>query len=128
MTTRTKFEIEIILYRAYPMCRPYIADKVYTLPSRAQVWDELISSYIEDYKYQAEICDCDDYALFCHAWIRQRQYKEKWTHPLAFGEAWSAKHACNITILDDETVWIAEPQNDALRPASDFPGITFVRM
>lgn len=120
-------ELRKMIWDTWPGCSVHIPDKEYELPTRHRIWDELISSYFEDYKYQAETLDCDDYALLLHAWIRQQQYKEQWEKPLAFGEAWSRTHALNIVVLDDKSVWLVEPQTDALI-APDEHDIIFVRL
>jgi hypothetical protein len=119
--------IHEILHKQYPAALLKIADKRYHRPNREYLWKELVSSYMEDYKYLAEITDCDDFTLFLHAWIRQQQYKEKWDKPLAFGEAWSAQHALNIAVLDTNEVVLVEPQNDYILSA-DAHDIVFVRM
>jgi hypothetical protein len=62
-----------------------------------------------------------------HAWIRQRQYKEKWENPLAFGEAWSRTHALNLVVLDDKDAWLAELQPGDLVVPDDHD-IVFVRL
>ena len=116
-----------ILKKQYPHAVIKVPDKDYKKPSREFLWNELISSYIEDYEYLINTTDCDDFALFLHAWIRQQQYKEQWPQPLAFGEAWSNEHALNISVLDDDSVVLIEPQNDYIRPATDYD-INFVRM
>ena len=119
--------IHEILHKQYPSALLKIADHDYEKPSRSRLWDELVGSYMEDYKYLINLCDCDDFALFLHAWIRQMQYKEKWPKPLAFGEAWSVNHALNISVLDTDEVVLIEPQNDYIRAATDYD-IVFIRM
>lgn len=116
-----------LLHAAYPNAEIHVADKDYECPTEERLWDELVTSYFEDYEYLKETLDCDDYALLLHAWIRQKQYKEKWGKPLAFGEAWSKTHAVNIAILNTGKVVLIEPQNDRVLDASTY-GINFVRM
>lgn len=127
MNEHIQLEVKGLLWQAYPDVELHIPDRKYFFPSEYKIWDELISSYMEDYKYLSGICDCDDFALFLHAWIRQQQYKEKWPLPMAFGEAWSSTHALNIVILEDSTVHLIEPQNDKLLPADAYD-INFIRM
>ena len=116
-----------ILHAQYPNACIKIPDKDYNKPTRAFLWDELVSSYMEDYQYLINATDCDDFALFLHAWIRQRQYREKWRQPLAFGEAWSSKHAFNISILNTNEVVLIEPQNDNILPPDTYD-VKFIRM
>ena len=123
----TNRELRIILRSVWPDADIRIPDRSYILPTRHRIWDELVSSFFEDYSYQAEILDCDDYALLLHAWIRQQQYREQWPNPLAFGEVWSKTHALNIVVLDDKTVHLVEPQTDAFI-TPDAHDIVFVRM
>ena len=122
-----KLEIQIRLKEQWPNACIHIPDKEYTLPSEYKIWNELVSSYFEDYEYLNSIMDCDDYSLLLHAWIRQQQYKNKWEKPLAFGEVWSRTHALNFVILDDKTIKLVEPQNDKLLNPDTYD-IVFVRM
>jgi hypothetical protein len=125
--TKNIQSIRIALEKVYPWASLRIPDKEYEFPTRERLWYELITSYIDDYGYLAEITDCGDFSLFLHAWIRQQQYKAKWKKPLAFGEAWSKKHAVNIAILATEEVVLIEPQTDHLLPADTYD-IIFIRM
>jgi hypothetical protein len=122
-----KLEIHLLLKRQWPNACVHIPDKDYFLPSEYKIWDEIVSSYFEDYKYQSQIMDCDDYSLLLHAWIRQQQYRQQWSQPLAFGEVWSKTHALNFVILDDKTIKLIEPQNDKLLNPNTYD-INFVRM
>lgn len=119
--------IHEILHKQYPSAIIKIPDKNYHKATHNELWNELISSYFEDYKYIKETLDCDDYALLLHAWIRQQQYKNHWKKPLAFGEAWSTKHAVNIAVLENSKIVLIEPQTDALLPADAYD-IVFIRM
>lgn len=93
-------------------------DKIYYCPSKHELWNGLISSYIDDYKYQAEIMDCDDYSIILKAWFTQEQYKRQWDHPWAFGVSvgTTAKggHSINVALTSDCGILFVEPQNDKI--------------
>jgi len=105
----------------------FIADWTYITPSRNKVWSMVKDNYIDEYKYISSVFDCDDFALVLHAWMRQEQYRRKWKYPWAFGEAWTKKHALNIT-LTDEGLMLIEPQNDEMRKINEKDHYTFIRM
>lgn len=125
------------LQKIWPVCQYFITDGEFKLVSSDRVKQELLETYIEQYKYRAEDFDCDDYALILHAWVRQGQYKEKAKYAWAFGEMHGylhqpdgsiIGHALNVVITSDKGVQVVEPQTDELRdPGPEFTP-WFVRM
>ena len=109
-----------------------ISDKVYATPTESDAWSLLKDNYIEQYRYMTETFDCDDYALLLHAWVRQEQYRNKWEHPWALGEAWGyfggEKHALNVVVTADNGLMLIEPQSDGMRKNDKKDIFTFVRM
>jgi hypothetical protein len=106
----SSFEIKKLLHKYIPKDRLFCVDKKYFLPSKKFLWNELISQYIDDYKYTLDIFDCDDFTLILHAWIIQKSYADKWDYPMCFGQLWKDTHMVNISILDTKEVVLIEPQ------------------
>jgi hypothetical protein len=109
-------ELRKELKEAFPGCFVPPIDRAYYCPTRYELWDGLISSYMEDYQFTAEIMDCDDFALVLKAWFTQEQYKHKWAQPWAFGVSTGINatggHAINVARTSDDGIVLVEPQND----------------
>lgn len=97
----------------------HLADSEYFCPSILEVpeyW-RIVQWILADFKYIAQVGDCDDFALIAHATFRQMQWKEGWEAPWAMGEVWGKKfrgketnHAVNWFYTSDEGLVFAEPQ------------------
>ena len=121
-----------------------IPDNTYWLPSKRDLEWLVVDTFMEKYRYKAEVFDCDDFALVLHAFVVQNRYieieqrklsKDEW-FPWAFGQVWGTKfrgkptgHAINICLTRDEGVILLEPQNDQIWKAdSNRDHVHFVRI
>lgn len=112
--TSTK-EIDInhlrnLLRAQYPDAHIYLSDKTYKLCSPADIKYFLKQDRTDRMKYVAEWWDCDDasYRLL-------GQFSIPGWSALAFGIAWSEKHALNCMIATDRKLYYIEPQSDTIQ-------------
>jgi len=89
------------------------------------LWD----TYLEKYRWIADVFDCDDRGIVLHAFVIQQRYyqiqerkisKEEW-FPWALGEVWASMfrgkvsgHAINICLTRDAGLLLIEPQTDQM--------------
>ena len=108
----TGIELRTILIKHYPGAYIVPIDRRYFLPSDDFARKQVVGSTIKDYNYRPEIFDCDDFAIMLAGKVKERQYKENWQHPMAFGFAVGAlstgqAHASNLAVTSDKNViWI----------------------
>jgi len=89
----------------------YLLDHFYYLPKKEEVVELLKDTNVDKLKYLSEVYDCDDFAV--RLWGVTSQ--GKWAST-TLGFACGNRHAFNIVILEDEKLYIIEPQNDKLIP------------
>jgi hypothetical protein len=102
-------ELRKILKITCPYGSIYLSDLKYDLTSKDEIERFLWGDKTNEYTYKKEFMDCDDfsYRLMGNLSI------PGWSS-LAFGIAWSGKHAFNIFLDHKERLWIVEPQNDSV--------------
>jgi hypothetical protein len=128
---KTSKEIHEIVRQYCLYC--FVADGNYYLPTLEEIKTLIKKSFIEKYKYKIETFDCDDFALILHAWIRQKQYRDKWENPWAFGEVWgkfkkNEFHAMNFVITRDKGFLLIEPQTDEVKSYETTDTCVLIRM
>jgi len=89
----------------------YLLDHFYYLPKKEDVVELLKDTNVDKLKYLSELYDCDDFSI--RLWGVTSQ--GKWAST-TLGFACGNRHAFNIVILEDEKLYIIEPQNDKLIP------------
>jgi len=77
-------EIRDMIQKAHKWTYVPKVDKLYFLPSADFVQAQLLASRFE-YWFRAETADCDDVAFIILGKIKERQFKERWVYPMAFG-------------------------------------------
>jgi len=97
---------------------------------------ELWEGELRKYSFKKNITECEEFALFCHAFIKQHQiFNYNDDHNWAYGECITSKlfgdeyiHSCNV-YLDRENVFMVEPQTGAYWKADpELDTIFFVKM
>ena len=117
-----------------------LPDRKFIRPSVADFRQFFAETWFEAYKYIKEVFDCEDFAIEAYAYPRQlyiidlvamfnaavkkMQYDRKFEFPLFIGEghgkiAGQDGHAANFAWCDDDSIQIAEPQNDRIRERTD---------
>jgi len=89
----------------------YLLDHTYYLPKKEDIMKLLKDTNVDKLKYISDFFDCDDFAI--RLWGVTSQ--GKWAST-TLGFACGNRHAFNIVILEDEKLYIIEPQNDKLIP------------
>jgi len=89
----------------------FLSDMDYKLTSKEEIERFLFSDRTDGYVYRKEYYNCDDFSFRLMGNLSIPGWAE-----LAFGIAWSFKHAFNIFLDKDKKVWIIEPQNDRISP------------
>ena len=110
----------------WPACFLFIGDVQYELPKRSEVWNLVVGSFIDKYKYKLEVFDCDDFGAILRAYVKQDRYVRNASYPWPFGEIIGPEfrgiegyHEVNVCITEDDGVILVEPQNDKIwRPDS----------
>lgn len=93
-----------------PDAQIYLSDEIYTITTTDEIRRFLHRDSINRYRYVRTLFDCDDFsyalmgALSIPGWAS-----------LAFGIAWSGRHAFNIFIGHNRRVYVVEPQNDNIK-------------
>jgi hypothetical protein len=110
----------------------WLTDPIY-LPAPKEMKDvlELWEGELTKYAFKKNILECEEFALFCHAFVRQRQlycYNDKYNW--AFGECMTKRdrvHSCNF-YLTSSKIYMVEPQTGAYWEATPEDKIFFVKM
>lgn len=89
----------------------YLLDYQYYLPKKEDLIKLLKNTYVDKLKYLSDLFDCDDFAI--RLWGITSQGKWAWT---TLGFACGNRHAFNVVVLEDENLYIIEPQSDRLIP------------
>jgi hypothetical protein len=101
--------------------------------------DDILSLWegeLRKYSFKKNITECEEFALFCHAFIKQHQifnYNDK--HNWAYGECITKKllgfenvHSCNL-YLTKNNIYMVEPQTGAYWEANpELDTVIFVKM
>ena len=91
-----------------------IADYPYLAMDYDSWQDNLKRIYLElidKLSYEAEIFDCDDFALIFASTVAYSAYKSGWHNQPAIGIAWSINHAFLLFICNNGDVYLYEPQS-----------------
>ena len=91
---------------------------------------------LRKYSFKKNISECEEFALFCHAYVKQHQiynYNDKYNW--AYGECMTSKllgrefvHSCNF-YLTVSNIYLVEPQTGAYWEADpDLDTIFFIKM
>lgn len=98
----------------------WLPDNEYTCPTLQEVEALLAHTKIEDFKYSGEFPDCDDFADFLRAYVKQQRYRSgdrgiTWAFFEAHGRfGGDGPHALNGVLTADRGVVKIEPQTDEL--------------
>lgn len=118
----------------FPQRDILLADERYWAPTRAEVEDLVVNTFIDEYQYTIEMMDCEDFSLILHAFIIQYRYYFMTSHglsenqrlPWPFGQVWLTKaqgvvknHAQNICFTRDEGMLLIEPQSSEFYVANN---------
>jgi hypothetical protein len=110
----------------------WLTDPVYMpTPDMSKVLS-LWEGELNKYAFKKNISECEEFALFCHAFVRQHQlfnYNDKYNW--AFGECMrrldNGVHSCNL-YLTKSNIYMVEPQTGAFWPAQPEDDVFFVKM
>ena len=110
----------------------WLTDPIY-LPTPKGIKDvlELWEGELNKYAFKKNISECEEFALFCHAFVRQHQiynYSDKYNW--AYGECMtksSRVHSCNL-YLTQSNIYMVEPQTGAYWEAAPEDEVFFVKM
>ena len=91
---------------------------------------------LRKYSFKKNLMECEEFALFCHAFIKQHQmfnYNDKYNW--AYGECMTSKllgfeniHSCNL-YLTSNNIYMVEPQTGAFWEADPkLDTVFFVKM
>jgi hypothetical protein len=91
---------------------------------------------LKNYEYKPTVSECEEYALFLHAFVKLRQLADRDdTHNWAYGECITSQllgfemvHSANIYLTHNK-IYMAEPQSGAFWEANpDEDTVFFVKM
>jgi hypothetical protein len=115
----------------------WLTDPVY-LNTPKEIVDVLAlwEGELRKYSFKKNLLECEEFALFCHAFVKQHQvfnYSDKYNW--AYGECIATKvngsegvHSCNI-YLTSNNIYLVEPQTGAYWEANpELDTIFFIRM
>uniref|UniRef100_A0A6M3JYK4 Agglutinin C-terminal domain-containing protein n=1 Tax=viral metagenome TaxID=1070528 RepID=A0A6M3JYK4_9ZZZZ len=92
----------------------YITDTKYIKLKRSDIVK--IVNGIRRFKYKKEVCDCDDFHVILHGFVRFLQCDEQCDFPIAFGECIiegnKTTHALNFAITSDDGFVFADKLNE----------------
>ena len=113
----------LVLQKQFPNAVIRIADKDYSTPTKQEFEAWLKSNPANEHQYHAEYYDCDDFAEALRCAMFKVGHKLKTTIALAYCEGpvsgVSGRHAFNLLIDEADKLWIMEPQNDSVVPATE---------
>ena len=110
----------------------WLTDPIY-LPTPDAIKEvlELWEGELNKYAFKKNITECEEFALFCNAFVRQHQifnYNDKYNW--AFGECMTKGdfvHSCNF-YLTTNNIYMVEPQMGAYWEAKPDDKVFFVKM
>jgi hypothetical protein len=91
---------------------------------------------LKKYSFKKNIIECEEFALFCHAFVKQYQiYNTNDKYNWAYGECMTSKlmgdeyvHSCNV-YLTVNNIYMVEPQTGAYWQADpELDTIFFIKM
>jgi len=112
--------------------KEYLEVKLRELQLVLKQWEDQLKKF----EYKPTLSECEEYALFCHAFVKLRQITDRNDdHNWAYGECISSKtlglegvHSANIFLTHDK-IYMVEPQTGAFweaNPDEDTP--FFIKM
>ena len=121
------------LERMFPELRHiWLTDPIYKPAPDMKDVLELWETELTKYSFKKNISECEEFALFCHAFVRQHQifnFNDKYNW--AFGECMQRKeggvHSLNM-YLTSSNIYMVEPQMGAYWQASPEDDVFFVKM
>lgn len=137
MSTSSK-KIKSRLTRMWPDLKHiWLTDPVYKPTPHLDIADalRLWEGELRKYAFKKSLMECEEFALFCHAFIKQHQmfnYNDKYNW--AYGECIAKKvlgfeniHSCNL-YLTSNNIFMVEPQTGAYWQANpDLDDVFFVK-
>lgn len=87
---------------------------LYTIDDWSSIIARLHRQLGEKYEWTKSVYDCDDIALLYASTLAYSAYRAGLSKQPAFAIAWSDKHAFNLLIDDNKTVWLVEPQTGSI--------------
>ena len=92
---------------------------------------ELWEGELNKYAFKENITECEEFALFCHAFVRQYQtFNSNDKYNWAYGECMTKRdrvHSCNF-YLTQSNIYMVEPQTGAYWEAKPEDKVFFVKM
>lgn len=115
----------------------WLTDPVYK-PTPTDIVDALLlwEGELKKYSFKKNLTECEEFALFCHAFIKQYQiYNFSDKYNWIYGECMTKKlmgfesiHSCNL-YLTSNNIFMVEPQTGAYWQADpDLDDVFFVKM
>jgi len=111
----------------------WLTDPIYKpTPNNIKEALELWEKELGKYAFKKNISECEEFALFCHAFVRQHQiYKYNDKYNWAFGECMTKGngyvHSCNF-YLTSNNIYMVEPQTGAYWEAKPEDKVFFVKL
>lgn len=106
----------------------WVPDQNFLMPVIEEVIALIQVSGVKDFQRYGESWDCDDFALWLHAWVNQHHPPNEDKFPWAFGEVTGSRfkniheqHSLNICLSADGVYliepqtygfWVADPKQD----------------
>ena len=113
----------------YTLGNLWIHDALYWLPTQAKVEQLLLDSFMEQYRWTAQVFDCDTFTKVMCAFVAQERYRQmeekklsanelfEWAFFECGGTKYQGKrthHALNGCITSDQGIILIEPQDDQI--------------
>lgn len=135
----TSKQIRKRLHKKWPnLHNVWLTDSIYLAAKQREI--ELVlkswEGQLKNYEYKPTVSECEEYALFCHAFVKLRQLADRNDdYNWAYGECITDKllgfervHSANIYLTNDK-VYIVEPQTGAFWEANpDEDTVFFIKM
>jgi hypothetical protein len=112
--------------------KKYLAVKQREMQLVLKIWED----ELKNYEYLPTVSECEEFALFCHAFVKLRQLADRNDdYNWAYGECIAKKllgvdmiHSANIYLTHDK-IYLVEPQTGAFWEANpDEDTVFFVKM
>ena len=116
----------------------WLTDPIYKPTPTSGIEDalRLWEGELRKYAFKKNLTECEEFALFCHAYVKQYQiYHFSDKYNWAYGECMAKKvlgfeaiHSCNLYLTSNK-IYMVEPQTGAFWEANpDLDDVFFVKM
>jgi hypothetical protein len=110
---------KLLLEHWVKLPHPWLTSQEYHIPDVSEIRSIIPLSGVRDIQFQKDKMECENYALFLHAFVKKYCVEKKdWKHQVAFGDviglrmqtvSYNKSHALNIAITK-QGIFLIEPQ------------------